>query len=202
MKKLQISILAISALGILIVLGLLTNDLMKSNTATEQVSATPMLSIEYDLINQEGKPTTQLDFAGRYQLVYFGFAFCPDICPFTLDVMSEALNQIGDRADIIQPIFISLDPARDTPDELATYIDSFFPGFIALTGTDAQVEAAAKSFKVYFQKVEDPNSAGGYVIDHTSIVYVIDPDGDLVHFFTHKDTAETIATKLNALLSK
>lgn len=202
MKKLQISILAISALGILIILGLLTNDLMKSNTATEQVSATPMLSIEYDLINQEGKPTTQLDFAGRYQLVYFGFAFCPDICPFTLDVMSEALNQIGDRADIIQPIFISLDPARDTPDELATYIDSFFPGFIALTGTDAQVEAAAKSFKVYFQKVEDPNSAGGYVIDHTSIVYVIDPDGDLVHFFTHKDTAETIATKLNALLSK
>jgi cytochrome oxidase Cu insertion factor (SCO1/SenC/PrrC family) len=202
MKKLQISILAISALGILIVLGLLTNDLMKSNTATEQVSATPMLSIEYDLINQEGKPTTQLDFAGRYQLVYFGFAFCPDICPFTLDVMSEALNQIGDRADIIQPIFISLDPARDTPDELATYIDSFFPGFIALTGTDAQVEAAAKSFKVYFQKVEDPNSAGGYVIDHTSIVYVINPDGDLVHFFTHKDTAETIATKLNALLSK
>ena len=202
MKKLQISILAISTLGILIVLGLLTNDLMKSNTATEQVSATPMLSIEYDLINQEGKPTTQLDFAGRYQLVYFGFAFCPDICPFTLDVMSEALNQIGDRADIIQPIFISLDPARDTPDELATYIDSFFPGFIALTGTDAQVEAAAKSFKVYFQKVEDPNSAGGYVIDHTSIVYVINPDGDLVHFFTHKDTAETIATKLNALLSK
>ncbi len=202
MKKLQISILAISALGILIILGLLTNDLMKSNTSTEQVSATPMLSIEYDLINQEGKPTTQLDFAGRYQLVYFGFAFCPDICPFTLDVMSEALNQIGDRADIIQPIFISLDPARDTPDELATYIDSFFPGFIALTGTDAQVEAAAKSFKVYFQKVEDPNSAGGYVIDHTSIVYVIDPDGDLVHFFTHKDTAETIATKLNALLSK
>lgn len=202
MKKLQVSILAISALGILIIIGLLTNDLMKSNPEPEQALATPMLSIEYDLINQDGKPTTQRDFEGRYQLVYFGFAFCPDICPFTLDIMSEALNQIGDRADIIQPIFISLDPARDTPNELATYIDGFFPGFIALTGTDAQVAAAAKSFKVYFQRVDDPSSAGGYVIDHSSIVYVINPDGDLVHFFTHKDTAESMATKLNALLSK
>ena len=206
MKKIQMITLAIAAFCITIIIALLINELVKSPEpiaqTSEQSSATPRLSINYDLVSHEGKPVRATDFAGRYQLVYFGFAFCPDICPFTLDIMSAALDQIGDRADKVQPVFISLDPERDTPEELATYIQSFYPGFIALTGTEDKIKAAAKSFKVFFQKVDDPESTGGYVIDHSSITYLIDPDGDLLHFFTHKDTAETLAAKLLELVAE
>lgn len=199
------AILFICMIGLAIILSLLGYRIWQTETgqAGQAGSNTPRPSIVavFDLVDQNGHAVTQESYPDKYLLIYFGFAFCPDICPFTLDMMSAAMGQVPTSiADRIQPIFISLDPERDTPDELASYISNFDPRFVALTGTAEQVKAAAKQFKVYFRKVEDPQSMGGYVIDHSSIIYLIDPAGDFIQHFTHQETEQTIAKKLRQLI--
>ncbi len=209
MHRLQRTILIISLIGIAITLGLLIHRLWPETSPqmrgdeTRNQTQRPMITTAFKLVDQSGKPVTEEDFRGRYLLIYFGFAYCPDICPFSLDMMTAALSKLpAPMADRIQPIFISLDPERDTPAELARYIQAFDPRFVALTGSVEAVQAAAQQFKVYFRKVSDPQSAGGYVIDHSSIIYLMDPQGAFVHHFTHQDTEQTIAAKLQALIAK
>ena len=154
----------------------------------------------FALTDHTGKRVTDQDFRGRYTLVLFGFTFCPDICPSALQVMSAALDKLGPKADRFVPILITVDPERDTPMQLASYVQSFHPRLVGLTGTPAEVDAVVKAYRVYVRKVTDPKSTAGYSIDHTSLIYVMGPDGAYVTHFAHTTNADVMAERLAKLL--
>lgn len=154
----------------------------------------------FSLLDQTGKRVTEKDFRGRYMLVLFGYTYCPDVCPSGLQVMSAALEQLGPKADRITPIFISVDPERDTPAQLAEYIKSFHPRMVGLTGTADEIAAAARAYRVYYKKVDDPKSTAGFTYDHSAFVYLMGPDGKYVTHFTHTSTPDTIAKRLAEIL--
>ena len=135
----------------------------------------------FRLIDQDGQARTDREFRGRYMLVYFGYTLCPDVCPATLAVMADALAKLGPRRDKIVPIFITVDPDRDAPKALKTYLAAFGPGFVGLTGDGNAVRKVAASYHVFYAK--HPLSNGSYALDHTSIVYLMGPDGKFVTYY-------------------
>lgn len=149
------------------------------------------------LIDQTGKARSDKDFRGRYLLVYFGYSFCPDVCPTTLAIVADAFAKLGARKNKIVPLFITLDPERDAPGVLKSYLGSFGPGFVGLTGTPNSIKQAAQEFRVYYTKHALPN--GGYAIDHTSVLYLMGPDGK---FITYYDDTSLGAGALAADLGK
>lgn len=154
----------------------------------------------FSLVDQDGKPVTQDTLKGKPTLIYFGFTFCPDVCPTSLLLMETAVEKLGpDTAKKVNLVFITVDPERDTPQVLKGYVTNFGPTFIGLTGTPEQVAQAARSFRVYYQKV--PGKDGGpYLMDHSSIVYLLDRNGRFVTHFTHEAKADAIAAGLERLL--
>lgn len=156
----------------------------------------------FKLVSHDGKTVTDQDFAGRFMLIYFGYTWCPDVCPLALQLMDDALTRLGPDAAAIQPIFITIDPERDTADVLKSYIASFNPGFIGLTGTPEDIAAVAEAYKMYYRKTEPLDGADslGYGVDHMNIFYLMGPDGAYVaHFMSPtspKDVAAEIATHL------
>lgn len=143
-----------------------------------------IIKADFTLQSGDGKIVSAQNFHGKYMLVYFGFSHCPDICPTTLLLMNNALEQLGDEAKKIQPIFISVDPERDTPKAASDYAGHFGKNFIGLSGSPAQIQHAADNFKVYYSKVEDKDSALGYVVDHSGFIYLMGPDGKYLTHFT------------------
>lgn len=126
---------------------------------------------------------SEKDFAGRYQLIYFGYTHCPDVCPTTLLLVQNVLRAMGDKSKQIAPIFITVDPARDTPKVMAAYAAHFGTTMVGLSGTPEQIKTAADHFKVYYARVDDPKSALGYMMDHSGFLYLVGPDGTyLTHF--------------------
>jgi cytochrome oxidase Cu insertion factor (SCO1/SenC/PrrC family) len=156
----------------------------------------------FALIDHTGRRVTDRDFHGKFMLVFFGFTNCPDVCPTALQVMAAALDKLGPAAERITPVFISIDPERDTPAALALYVASFHPRLVGLTGSQAEVDAVAKAYRVYVKKVPDPKSTAGYTMDHSSIIYVMGPDGSYRTHFTHAVNPDTMADRLSALLQK
>jgi protein SCO1/2 len=154
----------------------------------------------FTLTDHTGKRVTDQDFRGRTLIVFFGFTFCPDVCPSGLQVIASAIDKLGPKGQRVTPIFISVDPERDTPAQLASYVQSFHPRLIGLTGTPAEIAAVAKAYRVYVQKVPDPKSTAGYTIDHSSIIYVMGPDGAYRTHFTHATSADVIAERLGKIL--
>lgn len=146
----------------------------------------------FELVDQSGRTVTEADYAGKFLLVYFGYTFCPDVCPTELLVISQALDELGDDAEDIQPIFITVDPERDTVDLMAQYVPSFHPRLVGLTGTVEQVNAAAKAYRVYFRKGA-VDEEGEYLMDHTSITYFMSPDGEYVAHFSYGQGPEKMA---------
>ena len=135
----------------------------------------------FTLVDQNGVVRHPEDFRGKLMLVYFGYTYCPDVCPTELQTMTEALEKLGPGAVDVQPLFITVDPARDTQAEMKSYAENFDPRLLALTGTAAQVAEAAKSYKVFYEAVKQPD--GSYAMDHSSIVYLMGRDGKyLAHF--------------------
>ena len=153
----------------------------------------------FSLTDHTGRRVTEKDFLGRYTLVLFGFTFCPDVCPSGLQVMSAALDQLGPRAARVTPILISVDPERDTPAQLATYVQSFHPRLLGLTGTPEELQVVAKAYRVYFKKVKDERAAD-YTIDHTALIYLMGPDGTYVTHFTPATRSDQMADRLAKLL--
>jgi protein SCO1/2 len=153
----------------------------------------------FELTDHTGKRVTDQDFRGRYMLVFFGFTFCPDVCPSALQVMSAALEKLGPRAERFTPVFISVDPERDTPAQLALYVQSFHPRLVGLTGTPAEIEQVVKAYRVYAKKVQDPKSSAGYTYDHSSIIYVMGPDGAYRTHFAHTTSVDAMADRLAKL---
>lgn len=150
----------------------------------------------FTLTDHTGRRVSEEDFRGRYLLIYFGFTHCPDVCPSALQVMSAALDKLGAKADRIQPIFISIDPERDTPQSLAEYVASFHPRLVGLTGTPAEIQKVAKEYRVYFQKVQDGKSPDEYTVDHTSIIYFMSPKGEFITHFTHATPVDTMVQQI------
>ncbi len=153
----------------------------------------------FTLVDHTGKTVTEKDFRGRYMLVYFGFTHCPDVCPTGLQVMAAALEKVGAKAEQVTPILITVDPERDTPEQLASYVPSFYPRLVGLTGSPEQVGAALKAYRVYAKKVEDPKSAAGFTFDHTSLLYLMDRNGEYIAHFTHATSVDRIAERLAKL---
>lgn len=154
----------------------------------------------FSLLDHTGRRVTDKDFRGRYMLVYFGFTYCPDVCPSGLQVISAALQKLEAKADRITPLFVTVDPERDTPAQLAEYVKSFHPRLVGLTGTSQEVDAAAKAYRVYYKKVQDEKSTAGYTFDHTSIIYLMDPNGSYVTHFSHTTSVDTLAERLAKVL--
>lgn len=138
-----------------------------------------------NLIDQTGSAVTVDNFREAPTLIYFGFTFCPDVCPLALQAEKAALTQLGQSGQVVQPVLVSLDPERDTPEKLAQYVSSsaFPEGLLGLTGTKAQVDEAAKAFKVSHQKEVDPKSAADYTIAHSSFFYLMDESWRLVAMY-------------------
>ena len=150
------------------------------------------------LIDQTGLRVTEADFKGRPSMVYFGFTYCPDICPMTLVTLNEAYERLPEEIEPPRTILISVDPERDTPEAMKAYIETpaFPDDIVGLTGSPADIRAAADAFSADYQRVETPESLADYTMDHTSILYLMDADWQLKTFFTHQDDAESIATCL------
>jgi cytochrome oxidase Cu insertion factor (SCO1/SenC/PrrC family) len=159
-----------------------------------------MVGGPFALTDQNGKRVTDKDFRGRYTLVFFGFTYCPDVCPSALQVMAAALDKLGAKGQAITPVFITVDPERDTPAQLASYLKSFHPRLVGLTGTPAEIEAVTKAYRVYVKKVSDPKSGAGYTFDHSAIIYLMGPDGAYLAHFTHAANVEAMAERLGKLL--
>ena len=136
----------------------------------------------FSLINQDGKPVTDADYHGKFLLVYFGYTYCPDLCPTGLQSIAKALDQLGKDASKVQPLYITVDPARDTPSKLKPYVESFHPQIVGLTGSAAQIAAVAKAYQVYYKKGEQVDEHD-YVMDHSSLIYLMDTNGKFVATF-------------------
>ncbi len=150
----------------------------------------------FALTGQDGKTVRDTDFRGRYMLIYFGYTMCPDVCPTELAVMAEALAKLGPVARRVVPIFITIDPERDTPALLKSYLKVFGPGFVGLTGTQAEIRTAADAYQVRFKTY--PLEGGGYGMDHSSVIYLMGPDGRFVSVYTEGSNPDDIADDLKA----
>jgi len=152
----------------------------------------------FSLINQDGAVNTQDAFTGNPQLIYFGFSFCPDICPTALQKMGAVQAQVDAKGDQLNYIFISVDPERDTPESLKQYVtaNGFPDGLVGLTGTQDQVDVAKAAFKVYSQKVNTPDSAADYTVDHSDIIYFMNKDGKFLDIFPGRSSVPDITGRV------
>ena len=153
----------------------------------------------FRLVDQNGKTVTDADLKGKWSLIYFGYTHCPDACPTTLNEIAIALDDLGPKRDAVRPVFITVDPERDTPEVLKSYVTSFDAPILALTGTPEAVAQAAKDYRVYYAKHPEPG--GDYSMDHSSVIYVMDPEGRFTATFTPESSPEDIAARLKKLLA-
>jgi len=170
-------------------------------TSNVKVWGQALIGGPFVLTDHTGKRVTEENFRGRYMLVFFGFTFCPDVCPSALQVVSAALDRLGPRAERFVPVLITVDPERDTPEQLALYVQSFHPRLVGLTGTPAEIEAVAKTYRVYsVRKRVDPKSSAGYTVDHPAQIYIMDPDGRYRAFLDYTKGVESVAAGLARVL--
>ena len=154
----------------------------------------------FALPDAEGLQRTSQDFAGKHLLVFFGFTNCPDVCPTTLAEVAQVMDELGDDAALVQPLFISIDPERDRRLGLAEFTAAFHPSIIGLAGDDAQTRAAADSFRIYFAREDDAAAPDGYTMSHSPALYLIGPEGDWLRQFTYGTPAADILADLQSRL--
>lgn len=156
----------------------------------------------FSLIDQHGKTRHSEEFEGKFRLIYFGYSFCPDVCPMGLDNISKALKILERDRDQIVPIFVTVDPDRDTPKNLNLYSQNFHPRFVMLTGDQKTIEKVKKDFHVFSQKAkESETNTTDYLIDHSTLIYIMDREGKFIRMFPHTTEPEKIAAMINESLS-
>ena len=153
----------------------------------------------FTLTASNGSTVTDQTYRGKWLLIYFGYTYCPDACPTSLNEISQAMAKLGAKADQIQPLFITIDPERDTPETMANYVRAFDPRIVGLTGTPAQIAQVAKEFQVFYERHKTDD--GSYLMDHTSLIYVMNPRGQFVRLFPGDMTGERMAQYLQDLVS-
>jgi len=152
----------------------------------------------FTLTSSDNKTVTDADFRGKYMLVFFGFTHCPDQCPVSLKTMTDALNLMGKKADAIVPIFITVDPERDTPQRLAEYAQSFHPKLVSLTGSMEAIRQATDAYKAVYSRAEKKaeQAPDAYNMNHSSIIYFMDKQGEYITHFRYDITPEELARAL------
>ncbi|OUZ99123.1 Copper chaperone SCO1/SenC [Macleaya cordata] len=168
-------------------------DIHTASTAVKQGPSvgTPLIGGPFNLINHDGKPVTNKDFLGKWNLIYFGFTHCPDICPDELQKLAAAIDKIKEKAGIeIVPIFISVDPERDTVEQVHDYVKEFHPNLIGLTGSVDEIRKVARAYRVYYMKTEEEGS--DYLVDHSIIMYLMSPNMEFVKYFGKNEDVDSL----------
>ena len=209
MKK-QSFLLLVGALALVLVAVMAFALMPSSKTLSGTVTSTPIndttaglegMGGTWSLTDYNGKIVTDKDYTGKYRLMFFGFTYCPDICPTELKRLTMVLKQLGEEATALTPIFVTVDPERDTPDVLKEYLGRFDSRFIGLTGTVPQIEHMEKIFKVYSAKAVDDEYTE-YMVNHSALVYLIGPDDKVLHLFHSGDTPEQMAALIRRTMSR
>jgi protein SCO1/2 len=156
----------------------------------------PAFRASFELTDHRGVVRSERDFAGRWMLIFFGFANCPDVCPTTLAEVAAVMDGLGSDAAKVQPIFISIDPERDTPQALAEFVPRFSASIIGLTGTPEQIAATGETFPIYYERIEEASAPDGYTMGHTSHLFLFDPQGGFAHSWAYGTSAEEILADL------
>jgi len=152
----------------------------------------------FALIDHRGNPVTDRTYRGKYLTVVFGYTFCPDVCPTTLAAVAAAMDLLGSRADSVQPIFVTVDPERDTPAVLADYVAAFHPSMVGLTGSLERIREVAREYRVYFSKLETGDDT--YPVDHSAYIYLVGPDGDVLTYWKHDVSPNAMAAAIERFL--
>ena len=179
------------------------DDPKSGNRVSGTTATTVNIGGPFNLVDHRGRRVSDASFRGRYMLIYFGYGYCPDVCPTELATMGSALDALAGQADAIQPVFITIDPARDTPDFLADYVAQFHPRLVGLSGTADEIAVAAKAYRVFYARSRSGDSAGDatdYLMDHTSAIVVLDPQRRPLLMFPYGVTAEQMADDLRNVL--
>ena len=192
----------LSALGRSLCATVLAAVLVVSQPAAHTTTSSVTIGGPFSLTAPDGMTVTDQTYRGKWLLVYFGYTFCPNTCPTTLLEIATALERLGPNAAKVQPIFITVDPKRDTPDVMAKYTQSFDPRIIGLTGSPAQIAAVAREYGVYYVAHKSGDGVNDYTMDHSTYLYVMDPGGEFVQAFDADTPADRIADRLFHLLKQ
>lgn len=194
MLRQRLVLIVICLLGLLVVGGLA----WRASALKSQPSAA--VGGPFQLVDQNGAPTTEKVLKGRWSAVFFGFTYCPDVCPGTLQGLAAATELLGDEAKDLQIVFISIDPERDSAAQMKAYLSADYvpKSTIGLTGTQAQVDAAAKAYKVYYAKV---GTGPGYTMDHSTLIYLMDPKGRFSTVIPYNQPPADIAARIKAAMA-
>jgi len=161
----------------------------------------PQIGGDFILTDHHGSRRSSLEFRGKYMLVYFGYSFCPDICPLGLENISGALRALGRDLSDVAPIFITVDPDRDTAGNLKIYSGNFHPKLLMLTGTPYEIATVLKSYKVYAAKVKPDGTMADYLMDHSTLIYFMDRQGHFLKSFPHTIAPEELARAIILILT-
>ena len=183
-------------LGLITILAVSALITVKNNETIQRAPAPPadLIGGEFSLLDQKAQPFSEKNIFGRYALIFFGYTYCPDVCPTVLQTISASLDLLDEVTTKIYPIFITIDPERDTPDILKSYLENFHPLITGLTGNLEQVKEVAKAYGVYYAKSKNNNDTKeDYLMDHSGGIYLMGPDGIFITKFSHSSTPEEIA---------
>ena len=165
-------------------------------------SGKALIGGEFSLTNHKGEPVTDKNFHGKYMLVSFGYTFCPDICPAELQLMTDAMEKLGGKESEVVPVFVTIDPARDTVEQMRDYVSNFHPGMVGLTGTAEQIKKAAETFRVFYAKAEtDSADDQYYLMDHSTFIYLMDRNGEYLRHFPYGTNADDLAAAISEVVS-
>jgi len=187
--------------GMMVAAGLAVIISWKVVSSGPRDAAAPDIGGPFTLTDQTGKQVTDKTYDGSYRLIYFGYTFCPDACPTELQVMAGAVDDLGKDGDKVQPIFITIDPARDTVQQLAGYVPAFHKRLVGLTGTPEQIAQIAKEYKVYYAKADGPDPKT-YLMNHSSFVYLLDPAGKFLTVFSSDMDSEKMAAEIQKYMKQ
>lgn len=193
----QRRIIVLGLIAVIAIGGAFILNFSRSTRDLPTASSSMSIGGAFTLVDHDGRTVTDVDYRGRFTLVFFGYTYCPDVCPTTLQTISNAMDLLDSSADQVQPLFVSVDPERDTPEVLKSFVGNFHPQTIGLTGSAEQVAAVAKAYKVYFQKVEEEGAdEDEYLVNHSSIIYLMDPNGEFAAHFSHGTTSDEMAAEI------
>jgi protein SCO1 len=194
--------LAAISVALLLIAGAVSTWLWGRAVTADRADGIASISLggPFSLVASTGGTVSDQTYRGKFLLVNFGYTFCPDACPTTLNDISVALERLGPLANKVQPLFITVNPARDTANVMADYVKSFDPRIVGLTGTPAQIAAVAKEYRVYY--APQRNEDGTYLVDHSSVVYVMGPDGKFLKLIRGDTSGERMASELKDLIQR
>jgi cytochrome oxidase Cu insertion factor (SCO1/SenC/PrrC family) len=192
-------VILITVLGVIFIGSISAGVWMVTQSRQAGDAGSTLVGGPFQLTDHTGAAVTEADYAGSYKIVYFGYTYCPDVCPTGLTVITEALDLLGSESKAVKPLFITVDPERDTTAVMADYHQHFHPSFSNLTGTVEQIADVARAYRVFYQKVEDAD-AGVYLMDHSAVTYLMAPGGGFLAHFGSETTPEQLAEALRNVL--